>query len=63
MAPGAKAADAQGKIIVEALHQDLVAPKAAAALLRYTESCPGLHTVDVQPVAGESSDRRDLHPA
>jgi hypothetical protein len=54
MAPGAKAADAQGKIIVQVLHQDLIAPKAAAALLRYTESCPGLHTLTVRPVAGEA---------
>lgn len=53
MAPGARAADAQGKIIVEVLHQDLVAPKAAAALLRYTATCPGLHTLTVRPVAGE----------
>ncbi len=54
IAPGAKAAHAQGKIIVEALHQDLTAPKAAAALLRYTESCPGLHTLAVAPVAGKN---------
>lgn len=53
IAPGAKAADAQGKIIVEVLHQDLVAPKAAAALLRYTASCPGLHTLTVGPVTGK----------
>lgn len=54
MAPGAKAADAQGKIIVQVLHQDLVSPRAAAALLRYTESCPGLHALPVRPVAGEA---------
>lgn len=53
LAPGTKAAHAQGKIIVEVLHQDLVAPTAAAALLRYTESCPGLHTLTVHPVRGE----------
>jgi len=52
IAPGAKAAHAQGKIIVSVLHQDLVSPTAAAALLRYTETCPGLRTVDVQPVGG-----------
>lgn len=52
LAPGAKAANAQGKIIVEVLHQYLVAPKAAAALLRYTASCPGLHTLTVRPVGG-----------
>jgi hypothetical protein len=54
MAPGAKAADAQGKIIIQVLHEDLVAPKAAAALVRYTESCPGLHTFDVRPLAGQT---------
>jgi hypothetical protein len=54
LAPGAEAANAQGKIIVEVLHQDLTAPKAAAALLRYTASCPGLHTFAVDPVAGKS---------
>lgn len=54
MAPGAKAANAQGKIIVQVLHEDLTAPKATAALLRYTESCPGLHTLAVAPVAGEN---------
>lgn len=54
LAPGAKAAGAQGKIIVQVLHEDLVAPDATAALLRYTgTSCPGLHTLDVRPVAGE----------
>jgi hypothetical protein len=53
MAPGSKAADAQGKIVVQVLHQDLIAPEAAAALLRYTESCSGLHTVAVQPVTDE----------
>lgn len=53
IAPGSRAADTQGKIIVQVLHQDLVAPKAAAALLRYTASCPGLHTLTVAPVAGE----------
>jgi hypothetical protein len=54
IAPGAKAAGAQGKIIVAVLHQDLIAPKATAALLRYTASCPGLHTLTVRPVAGEN---------
>jgi hypothetical protein len=54
IAPGSRAADAQGKIIVQVLHQDLVAPEAAAALLRYTASCPGLHTLDLHPVDGES---------
>lgn len=53
IAPGARAGGAQGKIIVSVLHQYLVAPKAAAALLRYTESCPGLHAIDVAPVSGE----------
>lgn len=53
MAPGSRAADAQGKIIVQVLHEDLVSPQAAAALLRYTENCPGLHTLDVAPVGGE----------
>jgi hypothetical protein len=53
IAPGAKAANAQGKIIVEVLHQDLTAPRAAAALLRYTARCPGLHTLAVRPVAGQ----------
>ena len=53
IAPGAKAGGAQGKIIVSVLHQDLVAPKAAAALLRYTATCPGLHTITVRPVAGQ----------
>jgi hypothetical protein len=53
MAPGSKAADAQGKIIVQVLYQDLIAPKAAAALLRYTTSCPGLHTLALRPVDGE----------
>ncbi len=53
LAPGAKADNAQGKIIVGVLHQDLTSPKAAAALLRYTASCPGLHTLPVQPVAAE----------
>lgn len=53
LAPGAKASGAQGKFIVQVLHQDLVAPKAVAALLRYTASCPGLRTISVQPVAGE----------
>jgi hypothetical protein len=52
IAPGAKGADAQGKIIIEVLHQDLVAPKAAAALLRYTATCPGLHTLTVRSVQG-----------
>lgn len=54
MAPGARAANAQGKIIVQVLHQELVSPKAAAALLRYTESCPGLHTLHVAAVRGEA---------
>jgi hypothetical protein len=54
LAPGAKANDAQGKIIVEVLHQDLTSPKAAAALLRYTAGCPGLHTLTVQPVGAEA---------
>ena len=54
LAPGAEAANAQGKIIVEVLHQDLTAPKAAAALLRYTASCPGLHTFAMDPVAGKN---------
>lgn len=54
LAPGAEVANAQGKIIVEVLHQDLTAPKATAALLRYTASCPGLHTFTVDPVAGEN---------
>lgn len=54
MAPSAKADIAQGKIIVQVLHQDLVAPRAAAALLRYTETCPGLHEVAVAPVAGRT---------
>lgn len=54
MAPGAKAANAQGKIIAGVLHQDLTAPKAAAALLRFTTSCPGLHTLPVDPVAGKN---------
>jgi hypothetical protein len=54
IAPGAKAAAAQGKIIVQVLHQDLVAPKAAAALVRYTMTCPGLHTVAVQSVGGRA---------
>lgn len=53
MAPGAKAGGAQGKIIVQVLHQDLTAPKATAALLRYTASCPGLRLVAVEPVARE----------
>jgi hypothetical protein len=53
MVPGSKAAGAQGKFIVQVLHEDLVAPKAAAALLRYTASCPGLHTLKVRPVGGE----------
>lgn len=50
IAPGSKADNAQGKIIVGVLHQNLTSPKAAAALLRYTASCPGLHTFTVQPV-------------
>ncbi len=54
MAPGAKAANAQGKIIVGALHQDLTAPRPAAALLRYTAGCPGLHTLTVKPAAGKN---------
>lgn len=53
MAPGARAANAQGKIIVQVLHQDLTAPRSAAALLRYTASCAGLHLITVAPVAGE----------
>lgn len=53
LAPGAAAANAQGKIIVQVLHQDLTAPAAAAALLRYTAGCPGLHTLAVDPVAGK----------
>jgi hypothetical protein len=32
----------------------LIAPRAAAALLRYTASCPGLHTLPVRPVNGEN---------
>ncbi len=52
MAPGAKAGGAQGKIIVQVLHEDLVAPGAAAALLRYTATCPGLHTFPVRPAHG-----------
>lgn len=52
IAPGAKAAQAQGKIIVQVLHQDLVSPQAAAALLRYTETCTGLRTVALEPVSG-----------
>ena len=54
MAPGSRSANGQGKIIVGVLHEDLVAPKAAAALLRYTERCPGLHTLAIRPVAGET---------
>jgi hypothetical protein len=53
IAPGAKSADAQGKIIVQVLHQDLLAPKPTAALLRYTTGCPGLHSLAVGPVAGQ----------
>lgn len=53
IAPGAKAADAQGKIIVGVLHEDLISPAASAALLRYTETCPGLHLVQTKPVDGE----------
>ena len=54
IAPGAKAANAQGKIIVQVLHEDLTAPKARAALLRYTATgCAGLHTLTVAPVDGE----------
>ncbi|MGN6607361.1 MAG: hypothetical protein ACTHMS_10190 [Jatrophihabitans sp.] len=49
MAPGSRAAGAQGKIIVQVLHQDLVSPQAEAALLRFTAGCPGLRLVDVQP--------------
>ncbi|GAB2470540.1 hypothetical protein [Jatrophihabitans fulvus] len=52
IAPGAKAGGAQGKIIVQVLHQDLISPKATAALLRHTESCSGLRTVKVAPVGG-----------
>jgi hypothetical protein len=53
MVPGAKAAGVQGKFIVHVLHQDLVAPKAAAALLRFTATCDGLHLIPVEPVSGE----------
>lgn len=54
MAPGSRADNAQGKIIVQVLHQDLIAPKAAAALLRYTARCPGLHAIAVKPVGGKN---------
>lgn len=54
-APGARANDAEGKIITSVLHDFVTQPRAQAALLRYTAtSCPGLHTFPVSAVNGEA---------
>lgn len=52
--PGAKTANTQGKIIAQVLHDDLLSPTAAAALLRYTTFCLGLRTLAVAPVQGNA---------